>query len=348
MTTTTAPWEDLLENHLVEIFKRLPLVDLVAGCSQVSRSWYRALCNQGGQILLASAGIVAVPVPVTLSWPRAMALALAAKYVPLDNMTWAVEPATLSAALEDPIKLLRFELPKCDASAIDLWTIVSQVPECAPSPALAQLVLRSIAEGDYTAFLRIATEFFHTKGSRGHAYYDIQMGLVPSACSGPDGVPWGHWALFFGRPGFTDVACMQPHVVWSLPLLLCSHEELFMGYLETAVAYSRERSGYLASKQLPVNRGLPEYLVKVTEPAFIHAALAFPHPPTILLRIGEVTDLLRTIRGNIPDWALVEGSLKVATTIIERFLCNQEEDKLRAMLAFRPFASDDVCDDAEA
>jgi len=316
--------EDLLESHLVPIFKCLPLLDLVYGCSQVCRAWHQALSRRGGELLLACAGIVAVPLPDdTMSWPRAMALAVAAKYVPLHEHTWAVEPHVLTATLKDPLKLLKFELPHCDVSAGDLFTILSQVPECTTSPVLAQLALRAIAEGDYTGFLRMATEFFHKKDTKGHAYYDAEYGLIPSACSGPDGVPWGHWSMYFGRRGFTDVTCIQPQTVWSLPLLLCPDEEMLIGYIQSAVASSLERQGRPARQLLPVNHGLIEPLLQVTDPAFVHAVLAHSGntpPPPILTRLGLVSDLLQPMRGNVKDWALLDGSMKVATMIVERAL----------------------------
>jgi hypothetical protein len=325
---TTANWGDLLESHLLGIFKQLPLVDLVAGCSQVSRAWHRTLLNHGGSILLASTGIVAVPPPTTLPWPRAMALALAAQYCPLERMTWAADPAILlAAATKDPFKLLHFTLPPCDASASDLWSLLGQLRSESAVSVLSQIVLRSIAEGDYGAFLRIASDFARTAGTRGFSYYDSRGTPIPSACSGPDGVPWGHWALFWGRRGFTDVEKMQPLLVWSLPLLLCPDEELFMTYVRTAVTYSHQEAGRAGRRNLPVNRLVGPFL-KVTEPAFIHAAMDLPDPPALLMRLGEVADLLGTIREHIADWETLNMALIVATSIVERILLERLGDTI--------------------
>jgi hypothetical protein len=320
--------DELTENHWTVIFKQLPLVDLVAGCSRVSRAWHRTLCNRGGEILLASTGIVAVPPPTTLSWPRAMALALAAQYMPLERMTWAADPASLlAAATKDPLKLLRLILPPCDASASDLWSLLGQLRSPSAVPVLSQIVLRSIVEGDYAAFLRTASGFARKAGMRGFSYYDSRGAPIPSVCAGPDGVPWGHWALYWGRRGFTDAEKMHPQVVWSLPLLLCPDEELFMAYVRTAVTYSHQESGRARRTSLPVNTLLGPFL-KVTEPGFIHAALDLPNPPALLMRLGEVADLLGTIREHIADWETLNMALIVATSIVERLLLERLGDTI--------------------
>lgn len=302
---------ELGDDPLWKIFQHLPLVDLVAGVSQVSRAWHHTLCKKGHEILGTDVTLGSI------SWPRAMALGLAAVVLPLERLTFSVDPDTLAAAVNDPLKMLAFELPPCDASAADLFAILEHVLEVRSSKTLPQLVLRAIAEGDYGTFLRIG--FFLADGPPGVRIRRVPLNrkkdAVLSLCEGPDGVAWHHWAMFFGQPGFFDLSHAPPYKPWSVPLLMCTDMEMFLAYVRTVVKYAQENVSYFwdAKVWVPFRAAL--------EPPAVHAALDRGLPlPALYVCIGEVADLLATAQDCIAVWPYLKIELNVVTSIVERRL----------------------------